>query len=227
MCLSTRRYGLIGMSPRRRRTLHRRGLQKLALNSGRTRKSAKNAEKPSKSPPPPSWPPYGEFVDELRQQNIDHPVQMYCNCGTFAGFWMSEPFGNCRCTTTGMSNAVQERHLESLSGQLHSLHCGYTSLEHNRKVHHSVDELIRSMSMKRNCWNMSLRGHRDIETEELHRNAARPAPPRPSPCGLRPTSCARSSARVAATSGAGSPCPPRCGAVRVASNESHRHPHGF
>ena len=52
-----------------------------------------------------------------------------------------------RCTTTGMSNPVQERHLESLCGQLHSLHCGYTSLEHNRKVHHSLDELIRGTFM--------------------------------------------------------------------------------
>ena len=32
-------------SPRRRRTLHRRGLRKLALNSGTTRRSAKNGAK--------------------------------------------------------------------------------------------------------------------------------------------------------------------------------------
>ena len=49
----TRRYGLIGRSPRRRRTLRRRGLRKLALNSGTSRRSAKNAEKPLSPSPPP------------------------------------------------------------------------------------------------------------------------------------------------------------------------------
>ena len=37
-------------SPRRRRTLHRRWLRKLALNSGTTRRSAKNAEKNLEKP---------------------------------------------------------------------------------------------------------------------------------------------------------------------------------
>ena len=49
MCLSTQRYGLMGMSPRWQRTLRHRGLRKLALNSGTTRRSAKNAEKPRKN----------------------------------------------------------------------------------------------------------------------------------------------------------------------------------
>ena len=50
MCLSTRRCGLIGMSPRRRRTLHRRGLLKLALNSGTTGGARKMLKKPLKPP---------------------------------------------------------------------------------------------------------------------------------------------------------------------------------
>ena len=84
MCLSTRRYGLIGMRPRRRRTLRRRGLRKLALNSGTTRRSAKTAEKNDRIPiSTRPQPPHGEVVDELRQQDlhnrdIDHPVQMHC-----------------------------------------------------------------------------------------------------------------------------------------------------
>ena len=47
--MSTHRCCLIGKgSPRQRRTLRRRGLRKLALNSGTTRRSAKNAEKRKK-----------------------------------------------------------------------------------------------------------------------------------------------------------------------------------
>ena len=40
-----------------------------------------------------------------------------------------------------VKNQPQERSLVCLCGLLHSLHCGYMSLPHNRKVHHSVSEL--------------------------------------------------------------------------------------
>ena len=43
--MSTKSWLVVQGSPRQRRTLRHRGLQKLALNSGTNRKSAKNAEK--------------------------------------------------------------------------------------------------------------------------------------------------------------------------------------
>ena len=51
-CLCQQSPVLVGMvSPRWRRTLRHQGLQKLGLNSGTTRRSAKNASKPPKTPP--------------------------------------------------------------------------------------------------------------------------------------------------------------------------------
>ena len=50
MCMSTDAILIVQGSPRQRRTLRHRGLQKLALKSGTTRRSAKTAENPRKNP---------------------------------------------------------------------------------------------------------------------------------------------------------------------------------
>ena len=79
-----------------------------------------------------------------------------------------------------MSNPVQERHLESLCGQLHSLHCGYTSQEHDWKVHHSVDELelghviVQELLDLVAAWSRGRTNRRAVP-------GTPPAPPRPRP----------------------------------------------
>ena len=71
-----------------------------------------------------SWPFIGRRIARFMQKLV---VSVYLLC--------------CVVLCCFVLCPVQERHLESLCGQLHSLHCGYTSLEHNRKIHHYVEEL--------------------------------------------------------------------------------------
>ena len=133
-----------------------------------------------------------ELAGPAQQRSIT--LSMNCNWRISVVYRTVETM-RIACVTTGMSTTLTTKtaHLalhnnghvkpgprtapgESLRSAAR-LHCGNTSLEHNRKVHHSVDELIRGTSTKRNCWNLSLRGHRDVQTGELRQNAARPAPP--------------------------------------------------
>ena len=93
-CMSTTCHEAIGRSPRQQRTLHRRGLRKLALNSGTTRRSAKNAQpyiaaKPSTKPTVSAhwsvhqlWrsteseaPPARDPSDDLHNRDIVHLVR--------------------------------------------------------------------------------------------------------------------------------------------------------
>ena len=41
------------------------------------------------------------------------------------------------------------------------LHCGNLSLKHNKNVQHFVNER-KQMSNSKNCWNLSLHGHRNV-----------------------------------------------------------------
>ena len=45
----------------------------------------------------------------------------------------------------------------------------------------TVDEVDLGHLQSKDCWNLSLHDHRDVETEKLQRNAARPAPLPPTP----------------------------------------------
>ena len=63
-----------------------------------------------------------------------------CNCGTSTVFCTVNP-KHLSLHNNWCHQPVQDKHLWDLAGLLHSLHFGYTSLEHNGKVHHSVDEL--------------------------------------------------------------------------------------
>ena len=123
---------LIGRSPRQPRNLRHRGLRKLALNSGTTRRSAKNAQ-PS-SPPDPRWkPPVSVHTgkstnsgDELnwgtssKRPNVPawsqrRPYRRWAaQTGTsttlsvlqlrkFHSFLYCHIPSTCRCTTTGVS----------------------------------------------------------------------------------------------------------------------------
>ena len=58
---------------------------------------------------------------------------------------------------------------------LHSSHCGYTSLEHNGKVHHSVDELELGhlhVLIRHGLLELVADDNRDIHNQEIH-----PPPP--------------------------------------------------
>ena len=103
-------------SPRRRRTLHHRGLQKLALNSGITRRSAKNASGPPKNPSHRHKPPLlkAEYLSLVRagmsttsgdEQNLGHfhphdhrDVHNLVDC----------VMSTCRCTQRHVNHLVQE-----------------------------------------------------------------------------------------------------------------------
>ena len=100
----------------------------------------------------------------------------------------TEDCAPCVAQQRACQEPVQEQHLESLCGQLHSLHCGYTSLEHNRKVHHSVDELnLGHLQVK------ALHGHRDVHNRRRAPGSRRPPrrpppfPPQPPRPGHRPS----------------------------------------
>ena len=47
------------------------------------------------------------------------------------------------------NRSKSSQHQENLNGHLHSLHCGYTSLQHNRNVQPLSMNWIRGTSIKR------------------------------------------------------------------------------
>ena len=126
--------GLIVQGSRRqRRTLRRRGLRKLTLNSGSTRRSAKNGRERPKNPSSPPYPAESEPVslkagwstelnlrhlprdpDDDLHNRTSSTLSEQCNCGT------SVNPSTCRCTTTGVINLVQELQLWDLTGLMHS-----------------------------------------------------------------------------------------------------------
>ena len=91
------------------------------------------------------------LVDELQLRNF-HSFQHRLDNGT------------SRCTTTGASTTTQELHLWNLAGLLQSLHCGYTSLLHNKKVQavsmNWIWGTIRKYTL--DCWKVSLKDHKDV-----------------------------------------------------------------
>ena len=96
-------------SPRRRRTLHRRGLRKLALNSRTTCRSAKNAEKTLKTPHR-RYTTLEAFPSLLR-------TKMSTNSGDELNLWHFPcSRDNCRCmiTATYMTADMHLRHQHDL-----------------------------------------------------------------------------------------------------------------
>ena len=113
---------------------------RLALNSGTTRRSANNAEKPQKGPSMPSLRNH-RGVQTLSMNcnigNIDHPVRVL-------HLWYFHSFLHCQTQAPvvvqqRVSQPVQELHLRNLEGLLHSLHCVPVSVK--QLNHHSVEEL--------------------------------------------------------------------------------------
>ena len=81
-----------------------------------------------------------------------------------------------------VKNQPQERHLENFDGLLHKLHCGYTKLPHNRKVHHSFDELeLGHVIVKELLELVAAWSQRRPNRRAAPGIAARPAPPPPLP----------------------------------------------
>ena len=66
--MSTEAEDKLCRSPRRRRTLHHRGLRKILLNSRRPGRARKIQHFTAKRALPTVLPPYGEVLDELRHQ---------------------------------------------------------------------------------------------------------------------------------------------------------------
>ena len=106
---------LIGRSPRRQRTLRHRGLRKLALNSGTTRRSAKNAQpyiattKPSTKPPVSVTGMSTSPGDELSLRHLQQEPQR-------------------RCVSTGTSTTVDELHEQGHQPPCQHSNCGNSTV---------------------------------------------------------------------------------------------------
>ena len=136
---------------------------RLALNSGTTRRSAKNSGKPQKSPSMTSLRNHRD-VQTLSMScisgNIDHSVKVLhlryfssvLHCQTQAPVVVQQR----------VSQPVQELRLKYLNGLLHSLHCVPVSVK--QLHHHSVEELkLRHLHvLDENLLELVADDHRDV-----------------------------------------------------------------
>ena len=155
---------LIGRSPRRQRTLRHRGLRKLALNSGTTRKSAKKAQpciattKPSTKPTVNATTMSTSSDDELSLRHLQRktrrrcistgtsttvdelhkqghrPPCQHCNCGNSTVF--CTVVTQAHVVVQQRASHVQEQHLWDLA----SLGKTPKHDQHNRDIDHNVEE---------------------------------------------------------------------------------------
>ena len=106
---------LIGRSPRHQRTLRHRGLRKLALNSGTTRRSAKNSQpyipttKPSKKPPVSATGMSTSSGDELSLRHLQRETRR-------------------RCISTGTSTTVDELRRQGHRPPCQHSNCGNSTV---------------------------------------------------------------------------------------------------